>query len=226
VVWDGPVTAATVRLLYALDDGVSGVDTWSYVEFDGPGTQLLSDLTDGAWYALQAVVTDTEASLPSNLVRAQPRDGTSYYGVDLARGAVEEYTDGHTTGYRMQVTATGVNLPDEVFLYQREPFPLSSVTRDVMIAVCRPGDLEEFPADAPVDGQEPPFFRLAALDFYHPCLDELEETWESLVADVNDLLINMELNRYLGRSATVSLRASVAVTGTEDDGSSSSSGVA
>lgn len=213
-------------IVYYQADQLDAGGSWASIAYDSTGSKLVTGLTDGQWYTFYAVMTDgTETSPPSDSVKVRPMNVAPYYSIELARESLEEYVEGRTTAYRLKVQAVDpVNMPTEVFLYRRELFSaLTTDIRDVFLAVCKPGDLEQFPAGAPLDGQEPPFFRLSYVDLVDPHIDLMEELWDAIQNDVVELVSALEANRFLARSGRVQVYAGTATTGDDSSSSDSSS---
>jgi len=85
--------------------------------------------------------------------------------------------------FRQRVTAFGEssNMVPEIFLHQQT---LGDDVQNEFVAVCSAYDLSVYPADAPVENTEHPFFRLATIDILLPSITVVDEFVSSLKAQV------------------------------------------
>jgi hypothetical protein len=187
----------------------------------GNGQHTISGLVDGVWYLF--FVTDG-LGLEPHYERARPTNKLPYYSLDVLREAVDPpYVIGREFAYRMEARAINPErMTTKVFLYERQPFnAFSQDERDVFVSVCSPGDLEEYPEDAPsgiTDGQQ--FFRKDSVDLVFRSSEELEQAWAAICTDVQELVYAMNRIRILGRHEICEAYAG----DIQDDSSSSSSG--
>ena len=98
------------------------------------------------------------------------------------------------TSWRVVITASdGVDMPDEIFLFQRVyADDAHTTTVDQLMTVCTPFDLTTFPIDDPTVGQSPPFFRKAVIDVMVPTLDAADYMWARIQEAVCDLKEQMD----------------------------------
>lgn len=168
---------------------------------DGTADYYINNLVNDLWYLITITGEDAFA-------RGRPFIAGSYYGITLMREEIESYIYGRTTGYRLRITASNaVNMTDKIFLYQRERFSsLDDTTRDILVAVCKPGDLYEYPEDAPVGDIW--YFRKNVVDVVEASIDAIEEDWQALRNDTLELLRAMEKNKLLSVTEVYSAGAS------------------
>jgi len=166
-----------------------------------PGSVIIPNLEDGAWYMLSAsALTDSGALLTSSSVRGRPVDPSTEpnYHVDIRRESLITYPVGSTTAFRLIATALNPkNMPAEIFLYQREAArAVGEEEVDTFVTVCKPGDLEYFPVGDPLD-IAPRFFRKDSIDLVIDSADLVEETWNAILSGVSKLCNDMEVIRYV-----------------------------
>lgn len=92
--------------------------------------------------------------------------------------------------YLLEVVCTGVNMPSEVFVFQRgaAPAPAAGETvRDFFVCIADPVDLEEIPATAPNLSQEIPYYRLNRVQLAFRTIDDLNECKGQIQQDLSDL---------------------------------------
>jgi len=89
----------------------------------------------------------------------------------------------------MRITVTDwYNVDPNIFVYLRTGPEIQGEYVDTFEAVASPVDLEEYPAQAPNENQEPPFFRMAQVDLISRNRALLDETWEAIKADRDELI--------------------------------------
>jgi len=92
------------------------------------------------------------------------------------------------SGWRMRVTAVdAVDITDKIFVYERRQF--GSGTQDVFVAVASPEDINTYPEDAPAAAG---FFRLNFVDLIFRSTQFMEDAWEVIQADVQELVLLMK----------------------------------
>jgi len=150
-------------------------------------------LTRDTWYDLFAV--DSDGSV-SNVVRHSLRPQQAHFGVDLVITRTEEDVPGRTIAYRVTIEATDArNFGNELFLFERQPYCADgTLSRDVLVAVCKPGDLEYYPTQEPSDTAKP-YFRKSSVDLIFKSVSLLEETLNYIDQDVKLLLDGLEILR-------------------------------
>ena len=187
-----------VQITRWLDDPAADTIKTSSITLPGPGTHLCGGFADGLWTALVGCFVDHDGNLqsaPSELQKVQTYGAVPRYRIDLRRQDQTGNVDGRTFAFRFRVEAMNpIGLPAEIFLYERQPFQTAgSQVRDVFRAVCKTGDLTEFPAGQP--GPDSPLFRLSYIDLIERHADYVEETWEAVLDDVGMLLDSLEIWR-------------------------------
>lgn len=213
--------AMDVSFLYTPDVfGAPEIGEWQLLTTVQAPVSLHLTLPDDSWSLLQAVGVYAGQLELSPVQRVRPWSNDVFYRIDVAREAIGQYVVGRTTAYRLRMQAVNAqNLSDKVFLYQKVPADaLSRELKDHFVAVCKPGDLETFPADSPDPAQVYPFYRLSAVDLVEENIFKLEETADAIVNDVRELLLALEANRRLKLDNIYRLYA-----GTDMPSSSSSS---
>lgn len=102
-----------------------------------------------------------------------------------------EYARGRDS-FRFRVTASdGVNMPNEIFLAEHmlvDPENPESEVKFSFLSICSAYDLSIYPANAAVEGQSPPFFRVSVIDIPLPSLAVYDEVVEQVKAQVGSLL--------------------------------------
>lgn len=178
-----------VRVFYTIEPLQDGEVNWLEATDIKNGQVTISGLSDYTWYNLIAVYSTSLAvdSLPSNLARVRPVPYKPYYSVDIMRYDQKDYVLGRGTVFRMRLEAKiPRNMPAEIFLYKRETFSGENLeTRDVFMAVCKPGDLTRYPAVNPGTGS--PLFRLNYVDMAERSMDLVSDIYEGIHEDVQQL---------------------------------------
>lgn len=188
-----------VRLYYVQDDIVQG-GNWSSHLLPLPGLYRLSGFQNEAWYTLLAQHENNEgrAISPTSLpVKSRPELIPDQRLISLVREDSIMYVAGRTTVFRLRVRAWAVRgVSAAIFLYRRELF--GSGERDVFVAVCKPGDLDEYPESAPGDTA---YFRRDTVDLYERADAHREETWQAIVDDTQELMDALELHEIYAEAA-------------------------
>lgn len=111
------------------------------------------------------------------------------FGLELTKEVSTYNIPNRTQAWRLKVTVTDCNNVDpNIFMYLRGPGNTETEERiDAFQAVCSPVDLEEYPAGEPLD-TGPSFFRVAEVDLLSRSRTLLEETWNAIVSDVEELI--------------------------------------
>ena len=111
------------------------------------------------------------------------------YGLELTQEVSRYEVTGRPQAWRMRITVTDwYNVDPNIFVYMRTGPEVQGSYVDTFEAVASPVDLEEYPAQAPDEDQEPPFFRMAQIDLISRNMTLLDETWESIKADRDELI--------------------------------------
>jgi len=187
--------------VYMAVDNLAGDCTWVKV-LDGvdSGNYVIDNLLEGVWYAFTMV---DDSGLADLMLKARPLSTRPYYSVDLLREGSTTHVEGRTIAYRLRVSAINpVNMPAAIFLYERQPFTTyreDEPYRDVFVAVCSPGDLEEYPEGAPPD-TEPKFYRLDQVDLDFRSIIAVDEAFQALNNDVKELVYALQALRDLERA--------------------------
>lgn len=106
------------------------------------------------------------------------------FGIELERQLYGHEVAGRTLAYRMTVRVTRAHRVDpNIFLYRRDA---ANPPVDTFIAVCTPVDLEEYGVGEP--RQSDRYFRTADLDLIARSSAELEDAWQLICADRDELI--------------------------------------
>jgi hypothetical protein len=94
--------------------------------------------------------------------------------------------------WRMRITVVEVNNIDpNIFVYNLGVSDAESgEKRKLFQNIASPVDLIEYAAGAPVDNTSPQFFRLSSVDMIHRNANVLQQTWDDIKVDVEDLIQN------------------------------------
>ena len=99
-------------------------------------------------------------------------------------------------GYRLALSATGTDIPSEVFVCQRRvpsaTDPAYNDLPDKFISLADPVDLEQYPAGSPDLGGQVPFYRVSEITLVFRTVQELEETKVMLDADIRELVHSLK----------------------------------
>ena len=112
------------------------------------------------------------------------------YGITLTREISRYDVPGRAQAWRMMITVSDwYNVDPNILVYKRSlPDSITGDVSDTFIAVASPVDLNEYPAGAPNEGQDPPFYRTAEADLISRSQSLLESTWELVKADRDELI--------------------------------------
>jgi hypothetical protein len=91
----------------------------------------------------------------------------------------------------MTVTVTDYNNVDpNIFLYQRiAAVNDSEDDQDTFVGICSPVDLEDYPASAPASSStDPAYFRMADIDIVVRSRTLMDNLWQQIVNDVDELV--------------------------------------
>ena len=188
-----------VQLMYMIDDLVDGGNWVPGPKFPLPGLYRVSGFADFIWYtftALHVNSTDDPISPPSNPVKSRPEFQIPTFAVDLVREDSVADVPGRTNAYRSRIQAWPVRgVSAAIFLYKRELFGAGAASRDVFIAMCKPGDLTEYPEG---DVGSTPYYRLDYVDLIDRAADYRAEDWIALMSDAAELIDALELEVEYG----------------------------
>lgn len=125
--------------------------------------------------------------------------------VTLTRTVSQLRSDGF--GCRLQITATGVGVPDEIFLYELVPATVTPVAPATgkPVGITRAYGLAEYPAGIPATGPFPAFFRTAEYDVIIPSFLDVEDVWNELVNAVQELVTTVKALDTLVSPLTVTI---------------------
>jgi hypothetical protein len=112
------------------------------------------------------------------------------FGLELTRDISRYEVTGRPQAWRMRVRVTKYNNVDpNIFMFlRRGPDQSTGDFHDTFEAVASPVDLEERPAGEPRPDEDPPFFRLSDIDLLARSMELLEETWQSILQDRDELI--------------------------------------
>lgn len=103
----------------------------------------------------------------------------------------EIFTSGNYRRLLVTVSAAA-GLDSGVFLYRQLPQRESEPTpTGVFEGVCSPADMEAHPRNEPLEGAEPPWFRLDSVDLLLPSESELISAWQVLSEQLQTLLTTL-----------------------------------
>jgi hypothetical protein len=105
----------------------------------------------------------------------------------LQRDAVAAYPEDSPVGYRMRVTCSADGTDAKIFLWRDDLPDRGRETKSRPIAVCSPGDLVDYPAGAADEAQWPPFYRKRTFDYVTRRTELLQEGWENIQHEVEQL---------------------------------------
>jgi len=100
--------------------------------------------------------------------------------------------------YRLRIEAERESTSDPpmeeyVFMYRRDPVnPYTNTYVDTFFAVASPADMSEYPVGSPSPSSRFPFFRLNYVELDLRTLGEVEEVWNTIVHDVDNLLKGLD----------------------------------
>lgn len=114
------------------------------------------------------------------------------------------------SSYKLVVQAINAqDMPNKIFVKQRIQNFVTGVADDSFVAVCTPTQLEDFQEDSPAQGSS--FFRTSSIELVMRTPEELEAVFESLLYEVQKLVIDLDDLDKLGQAVvyTVSSDGSV-----------------
>ncbi len=119
------------------------------------------------------------------------------YRLKLTRAEVTPINYQYVGAVRLRVEASDPSnsgMPSEVFLWHRQPMnPYNGEADDICIAIASPVDMSYYPAGGPNESTEYPIFRQSYLEFDLRSRDLLEKVWQTVLREVGQLCISMEL---------------------------------
>lgn len=182
-----------VVLLKQVDALGEGGDWTPHTVFPVPGLYRVSGFENFIWYSFTALHADKDGNAISPaapVVKSRPEFELPSRSLDLVREDSQKYVPGRTNAFRSRIKAWSVRgITEAIFLYRRELFGTGANTRDVFVAVCKPGDL-----DYPIgDVGDDPYYRLDYVDLVDRAYDHREENWEALMSDAQELVTALEL---------------------------------
>jgi len=102
------------------------------------------------------------------------------------------YKVGNLRRLRVTITAA-VGLEKEVFLYRQMPLRAGETEpTGVCEGVCSAADMETHPTNEPLEGADPPWFRLDHADFLLDSETEMLSAWADLHESLETLLMVLE----------------------------------
>lgn len=112
------------------------------------------------------------------------------YGIELTKEISKYEVTGRPQAWRMRVYVSKYyGLNPNIFVYLRRPATSESGEyRDTFEAVASPVDLEEYPVAVPEPVPAPQFFRLSDIDLLARNITLLDETWEAIQNDRDELI--------------------------------------
>ena len=128
-------------------------------------------------------------------------------GIRLKRLIQSRYNANGVDGFRFRVLAYDAYLmPDEIFLFQREPYNLNTGEEaDVFTSVCSSVDLQEYPVGAP--SGTPAFFRQAEIDLIFRSRAQADDAWDLIKKAVDVLVRSLNTQDEMEESEVVTYGA-------------------
>lgn len=144
----------------------------------------------------------------------------------IVKSQLTEVSFDRLGAFRLRVDVSdpeGTGTDPNVFLYNLLPVNPYNQTRSAdFMAVASPVDLEEYPVGQPDDRTAFPIFRLNCVELDFRSTEQAEETWSSIVAEIDTLI--KTLNRMDVLVPVVELRlGDVLEIGSSESGSDSTS---
>ena len=183
-----------ISILVTPDNPVEGGEWVEHIRLPLPGLYRVSGFGNMIWYTITASHVNSGGiaiSPAAQVVKSRPEFPLLQRAVDLISEDSQTYVEGRTNTFRGRIKAWPVRGMDDgaIFLYRRELFGTGAATRDVFIAVCKPGDL-----DYPVgDVGDDAFYRLDYVDLIDRAFDHRNEVWSAITEDVDELMSALEL---------------------------------
>ena len=107
------------------------------------------------------------------------------------------------------------DMDPKIFVYQRMPLvPGAAVPADEYTNVASAADMTEYPADEPGGGTSSgtelcPFFRLSSLDLVFRSDDLMATSWDTIKADIQALIGNLDRLDLMGEDDEVEFEGRV-----------------
>lgn len=108
--------------------------------------------------------------------------------------------------FRLRVEASapfGTDTDPNVFLYLRRPTLHDGTVEDEFQTIASPVDMTEYAVGAPKVSSPFPFYRLSYVELDLRASSLAEEVWQTIVADVNNLLLAQDRLELLVPTLTV-----------------------
>lgn len=139
--------------------------------------------------------SSSSSSQPLFVSSSSSSSGGTARGIYLLRRPQSRYAVGAVQGFRLRVVAYGGHLMDDaIFRYlQKTLDPTTGERTAECDGVCSPVDLEEYPRNEAVAGDNPPYFRLHVLDMVFRSQVEAFEAWTSIVEEVRSLVASLNI---------------------------------
>ena len=183
-----------IRLLYMVDDLEDGANWIPGALFPTPGLYRVGGFDDFVWYTFTVLQVNNAGDPTSPValpVKSRSELNLPTFSIDLVRSDSLDFIAGRTNAFRSRIQAWAVRGVDPaIFLYKREAFSTGAVTRDVFVAVCKPGDFAAFPVG---DVGSTAFYRLDYIDLIERAQDHREELWSAVLEDAQELASALEL---------------------------------
>lgn len=127
----------------------------------------------------------------SEIISSSLQDERSF---TLIRSPVVFYPIDNPVGYRLHVTCTAIGTDPKIFLHRLD-LPESEEVKERPIAVCSPGDLVDYPSDAPDENQFPAHYRKATFDIVTADITLLNEGWNNIKLEVEQLAAALAIHQ-------------------------------
>jgi hypothetical protein len=124
--------------------------------------------------------------------------------IQLQFSTPEPYPVEDRYAFRLRVEVVdAVDMPFEIFLHHKlVKNAEQGLVADNFLGICSAWELSLFPALAPADGQNPPFYRLAYVDFVLPGIEYVARVIEYLETERDNLCLFLD---HLDQLSVVSL---------------------
>lgn len=138
------------------------------------------------WGRLWGVQEDIIISSLSSSSSEAPRRS-----ITIRKQTPRVYVEGRTQGYLLRLEAiASVNMPTEVFVFQRAPATATVGERDTFENLASPADLEEYPVGAPASGGV--FYRSSVVELVFRNIDLLFQTLAEIQRELTSLIESLD----------------------------------
>lgn len=181
-------------------DATTGLFRRHYVSLTFRKEDILDDLWSDLWNDIEALASVLSVLAPLRDAESEeyeftetgvtPSSSSSLHALRrlrLQRAPLTAYPSENPVGYRLTVTCTADGADHKIFLHRNDLADRSGVVHYRPIAVCSPGDLVDYPPDAPDEDQFPDHYRLSTFDVMSKDPELLQEAWINIKRDTEQL---------------------------------------